>query len=251
MSAFRAEQRGPALWVELSRPPVNVLDIATIGALREVVDDVSRRRDLRALVWCSAIDGTFSAGVDVADHAPARAREMLEGFHGLFHRLDSMPQVTVAAVDGRCLGGGCELALFSDLVIASPRSVFAQPEIDVGCFPPVGTVLLPRLIGRRAYEMVLLGDAIGALEAERLGLVSRVADDVRGEAERQVERLAEKSGSVLALARRALRQSQSGSFGQKLARVEDVYREELLSTRDAAEGVAAFLEKRPPRWSDR
>jgi cyclohexa-1,5-dienecarbonyl-CoA hydratase len=229
---------------------VNVLDIRTIHALREVVDAVSRRRDLKVLVWSSGLDGVFSTGVDVADHAPERAREMLECFHGLFHRLDSMPQVTLALVDGRCLGGGCELALFSDLVLATPRSVFGQPEIDVGCFPPVASVLLPRLVGRRAYEMVLLGEPIGSAEAQRLGLVSRVVDDVRAEAERQVARLAEKSGSVLALARRALRQSQSGSFGEKLARAEDLYREELLATRDAAEGVAAFLEKRPPRWSD-
>jgi cyclohexa-1,5-dienecarbonyl-CoA hydratase len=250
VSGFRTEERGPALWVELDRPPLNVLDIGTIRALSEVVRELPYRKDLKVLVWCSALPGVFSAGVDVADHAPPRARDMLESFHGLFHRLDSLPQVTLAAVDGRCLGGGCELALFSDLVLATPASTFGQPEIDVGCFPPVAAVLLPRLIGRRAYEMVLLGDPIGAPEAERLGLVSRVVDDARAEAERQVARLAEKSGSVLALARRALRQSQTGSFGEKLARAEDLYREELLATRDAAEGVAAFLEKRPPRWSD-
>jgi len=250
MKDFSVEERGAALWVELKRAPLNVLDVAAIRALREVVDQVSSRKDIKALVWCSGLDGVFSAGVDVADHAPARAREMLETFHSLFHRLDSMPQVTLAVVDGRCLGGGCELALFSDLVLATPRSRFGQPEIDVGCFPPVASVLLPRLIGRRAYEMVLLGDVLDAAEAERLGLVTRVVEDARAEAERQVARLSEKSGMVLALARRALRQSQSGSFGEKLARAEDLYREELLSSRDAAEGVAAFLEKRPPRWSN-
>jgi cyclohexa-1,5-dienecarbonyl-CoA hydratase len=176
---------------------------------------------------------------------------MLEAFHALFRLLDGMPQATVASVDGRCLGGGCELAAFCDILLATPGSVFAQPEIDVGCFPPVAAALLPRIAGRAALEMVLTGRPLTAPEAARAGLVTRVVDDLAGETEACVARLAGKSGAVLALARKAVRQGGRGSFVKALARTERIYRKELLATADVEEGVAAFLEKRPPRWANR
>jgi cyclohexa-1,5-dienecarbonyl-CoA hydratase len=202
-------------------------------------------------VFRSGIPGTFSAGVDVRDHSKDRVSDMLEAFHAVFRLLDDMPQATVASVDGRCLGGGCELAAFCDILLATPASVFAQPEIDVGCFPPVATALLPRIVGRAAAEMVLTGRAMDAREAERVGLVSRVVDDLSGETEACVARLTSKSGAVLALARKAVRQGGRGAFDKALDRNERIYRKELLATADVEEGVQAFLEKRPPRWADR
>jgi len=180
-----------------------------------------------------------------------RVSDMLEAFHAVFRLLDTLPQATVAAVDGRCLGGGCELAAFCDVLLATPRSVFGQPEIDVGCFPPVGAVLLPRIVGRAALEMVLTGASVTADEAARIGLVSRVVDDLEVETAACVARLTAKSGAVLALARRAVRQGGRGSFRRALERTERIYRKELLATDDVEEGVRAFLEKRPPRWQDR
>jgi cyclohexa-1,5-dienecarbonyl-CoA hydratase len=187
----------------------------------------------------------------VRDHGKDRVSDMLEAFHAVFRLLDGMPQATVASVDGRCLGGGCELAAFCDILLATPRSVFAQPEIDVGCFPPVAAALLPRIVGRAALEMVLTGRPLTAPEAERIGLVTRVVDDIQAETEACVASLAGKSGAVLALARKAVRQGGRGSFGKALGRMEQIYRKELLATADVEEGVSAFLEKRPPRWSDR
>ena len=128
------------------------------------------RRDLKAIVFRSAIPGTFSAGVDVRDHTRERVAAMLEAFHGVFRRLHALPQATVAAVDGTCLGGGCELAAFCDVVLATPRSVFGQPEIDVGCFPPLAAVMLPRVAPRAAAELILTGAPIAASEAARVGL---------------------------------------------------------------------------------
>ena len=207
--------------------------------------------DLKVLVFRSGIPGTFSAGVDVRDHGKDRVSDMLEAFHAVFRLLDGMPQATVASVDGRCLGGGCELAAFCDILLATPGSVFAQPEIDVGCFPPVASVLLPRIAGRAALEMVLTGRPLTAPEAARAGLVTRVVDDLAGETAACVASLAGKSGAVLALARKAVRQGGRGSFDKALARMERIYRKELLATADVEEGVTAFLEKRPPRWADR
>jgi cyclohexa-1,5-dienecarbonyl-CoA hydratase len=240
-----------ARWITLDRPPLNVLDIATIESLDAVLAPLEARRDLKAIVFQSALPRTFSAGVDVADHTRDRVARMLEAFHGVFRRLDALPQATVAAVDGTCLGGACELAAFCDIVLATPRSVFGQPEIDVGCFPPVAAVLLPRIAPRAASEMILTGGPIAAADAVRVGLVSRVVEDLEAETRRVVRLLAGKSGAVLGLARRALRDGGTGTFGEALARVEALYRDELVPTADIEEGVRAFLEKRPPRWHDR
>jgi len=251
LETVKVEDADGARWITLDRPPVNVLDLPTIAAIRAALAPLDERRDLKAIVFRSAVPGTFSAGVEVRDHVPARVSEMLEGFHGLVRRLDALPQATVAAVDGTCLGGGCELASACDIVLATPRSVLGQPEIDVGCFPPLASVLLPRLVGRAAAEIVLTGAPLSAAAAARMGLVSRVVEDLEGETRRVVSLLAGKSAAVLALARRALREGATGAVSEALARVEALYRDELMATHDAEEGVRAFLEKRPPRWRDR
>jgi cyclohexa-1,5-dienecarbonyl-CoA hydratase len=250
MDAIRFEDADGARWITLDRPPVNVLDIATIEALLAAVEPLVSRPDLKAVVFRSAIPRTFSAGVDVRDHTSDRIGGMLGAFHALFRRLDGLPQATLAAVDGTCLGGGCELAASCDIVLATARSVFGQPEIDVGCFPPLATVLLPRVAPRAAAELVLTGAPLGAAEAARVGLVTRVVDDLEAETKRIVRLLAGKSAAVLALARRAVRRGAEGPVGDALARAERLYREDLMATADAEEGVRAFLEKRPPRWSD-
>jgi cyclohexa-1,5-dienecarbonyl-CoA hydratase len=250
MDTVRVEDRDGARFVTLARPPLNVLDLATIRQLHAALAPLTDRRDLKAVVLRSAIDGAFSAGVDVEDHLPGRAPEMLETFHEVFRLLDTLPQATLAAVDGVCLGGGCELAVFCDVVLATSRSRFGQPEIDVGCFPPVATAILPRLVGRAAYELILGGAPIPAAEAARIGLINRVVDDLDREVGVCVERLTGKSAAVLALARKALRQGDGRSWRDALRHSEDVYRRELLATADAEEGVRAFLERRTPRWTD-
>lgn len=251
MDGAAFEDANGARWITLDRPPVNVLDMPTIGALSGMLAPLTHRRDLKAIVFRSAIPRTFSAGVDVRDHTRERVATMLEAFHGLLRRLDSLPQATVAAVDGTCLGGGCELAALCDVVLATPRSIFGHPEIDVGCFPPLAAVLLPRVAPRAAAELILTGAPIGAAEAARVGLISRVVEDLEAETRRVVRLLAGKSAAVLALARRAVRDGACGRFSDALTSVERIYLDELMATEDVEEGVTAFLEKRPPRWNDK
>jgi len=251
MAAVRFDDEDGARWITIARPPLNVLDIATIEELSAAVAPLTGRRDLKAIVFRSGIARAFSAGVDVGDHTRERVGPMLSAFHGLLRRLDALPQATVAAVDGTCLGGGCELAASCDVVLATPLSVFGQPEIDVGCFPPAAAVLLPRVAGRAAAEMILTGAPLNAAEAARVGLVTRVVPDLEAETRRIVRLLAAKSAVVLGLARRALREGAYGVFTEALDRVERLYRDELVPTEDMEEGVRAFLEKRPPRWKDR
>jgi cyclohexa-1,5-dienecarbonyl-CoA hydratase len=250
-AAIAADERGGAAWLTLSRPPLNVLDLETIRQLEAALRPLASRRDLKAIVLRSALPGVFSAGVDVRDHVRQRIAEMLESFHGLLRLLHELPQSTVAAVDGRCLGGGCELVACCDLVFATEGSTFGQPEIDLACFPPFACALLPRLVGRAAHELVLGGAAITAREAERIGLITRVVVDLEAETAAWADRLAGKSGAALALARRALREGAEGPLWDAVARTERLYREELAATADADEGIRAFLEKRRPRWQDR
>ncbi len=245
----RVQDRGAARRLTLVRPPLNVLDTPTIRLLDEAL--ASAPDTAKVVVFDSAIDGAFSAGSDVGDHRRDEAPGMLEAFHALIRRLWRSKQASICAVDGRCLGGGCELALSCDIVLATARSTFGQPEIDVGCFPPVASVLLPRRSPRAAMAMVLGGEPVTAAEAARAGLITALVDDLDAAVAGWVERLAAKSGAVLALARQALREGATGPREEALERVERLYRSELLATEDAEEGVRAFLEKRKPRWRDR
>src|SRR5262249_15858919 len=123
----RSEERGTALVINLARPPLNILDLDTIADLDQTLAPLTTQSDVKILILHSTIPNVFSAGVNVADHARDRVKRMLESFHAIFRRLDALPQATIAAVDGLCLGNGCELAAFCDLVLATPGSSFGQP----------------------------------------------------------------------------------------------------------------------------
>jgi cyclohexa-1,5-dienecarbonyl-CoA hydratase len=252
--AVLVHRDGRAATVTLNRPPLNILDVPAIARLGEVLDGLGRDADLQLVVIRGAGDRAFSAGVAVQDHTPDKVGAMLESLHGAIRRLRDLDAVTVAAVHGHCLGGGMELAMACDLVIATDDARFAQPEIEVGCFPPVAAALLPQRIGAGlALDLAVTGRSLTAAEAERLGLVARRAPS--GGLDAAVERfraeLAGKSVAVTRLAKKAVRAGRDLPFAQALAETERIYREELGRTEDVEEGVAAFLEKRRPVWRHR
>jgi cyclohexa-1,5-dienecarbonyl-CoA hydratase len=157
-------------------------------------------------------------------------------------------------VDGAALGGGCELVAACDIVVASERARFGQPEIKLGVFPPVAAILLPRVIGeKRARELILTGELIDAPEALRLGLVNYGVNSAQLEQKLQeiLNRLRELSAPALEATRRALDAGRGQSFDETLRRVENLYLNELMKTEDAREGVRAFMEKRKPSWRNR
>jgi cyclohexa-1,5-dienecarbonyl-CoA hydratase len=243
---------GGALWrVVLSTPKANILDMEKTGILSSIFERAGREPGLKAVV----LEGEgehFSFGASVQEHLPGSCAAMLRGFHGLFHRILDASVTTLAAVRGRCLGGGLELAAFCDRLIASPDAQLGQPEIVLGVFAPVASVLLSGRMGRGAAEDLLLsGRTISAEEAFRSGLVDEIAGDP-GEAARDYVRrhLAPRSASSLRWAVRAARRGFAERFRSELAEVERIYLEELMSTSDAVEGLEAFLEKRPPKWRD-
>ena len=243
--------RGTA-WVTLDRPPLNIMDIPMMHALGKALHRLTP--ESRFIVFQGGGPKGFSAGAEVRDHTPDRVAEMLGAFHGIFRQLWHSDCLTIAAVHGHCLGGGCELATFCDFVVATESAQFGQPEIKLGCFPPVALVTLPALIGpRAALDLILTGRTIPAREAERLGLVTRVvADDALAQGvDALLGELRAMSPAVLHMSRRALWQRTGLDFDRALHETEELYLQELMKTEDAPEGIRAFLEKRAPVWRGR
>ena len=249
---FLLEVRRRIATLTFDRPPVNVLDTKSLREMTAALKRVIGREDIGALVVAGA-GRTFSAGVDIGEHRAATVHAMIHGFHDFCRAILEFPRPTIARVHGAALGGGCEVVLCCDVAVAAASARLGQPEITLGVFPPLSAVLLPRIAGRAAAKMILLGDEVPAEEALRLGVVSEVVPDERldGRVRELAERAAGLSSAALSRARLALRRGGEGPFEEALRAVETIYLDDLMRTEDAAEGIEAFLQKRPPRWTHR
>lgn len=241
--------------ISFARPPLNIFNIAMMREIGNALNECVDQRHLAAIVF-DAAEGSraFSAGVAVDDHVPGTIFQMLDSFHNIFRLLNQIAKPALAVVDGPALGGGCELVAACDMVIATDRAKFGQPEIKLGVFPPIAAILLPRIIGeKRAREMVLLGEIIDAAEALRLGLVNYVvpAEELEAKTTAMLTKFRELSASSLAMTRAALDLGADQNFEQALKKVEDAYLNELMKTEDANEGLQSFLEKRKPAWKNK
>ena len=241
--------------ITFARPPVNIFHIAMMNEINDTLNACSRQRELVAIVFDSAPEcRAFSAGVAVEEHVEDTIFQMLDSFHAIFLNLEQIGRPTIAVVDGAALGGGCELVAACDIVIASERARFGQPEIKLGVFPPVAAVMLPRVIGdKRAREMILTGELIEAKEAARLGLVNYVLPDneLASKTSELLNKFRNLSAVALELTKEAITMSQGLSFQAALKQVENLYLNELMKTHDASEGITAFIEKRKPEWRNR
>ncbi len=237
--------------ITLDRPPLNILHTPMMVRLNDCLERVLADTDLAAVVF-RARGKAFSAGVDVGDHTRGKARGMIELFHGIFRKLASTDALTIAAVNGSALGGGCELACFCDIVLASDRSKFGQPEVHVGVLPPVAACTLPLQVGiRKAVELTALGVTINAAEAHRIGLINQVypADEFEEQSEAYLDGIRTLSRPVVRLAKKATTLVAREQILAHLERAERLYLDELMTLSDAHEGIAAFIEKRAPAWS--
>lgn len=249
---FRVEDR--VARISFARPPLNVFNIEMMREIGSALGQCAQR-ELVAIVFdadksCRA----FSAGVAIEDHVQDTIFQMLDTFHSIFRQLEQLAKPAIAVVDGAALGGGCELVAACDIVIASDRSRFGQPEIKLGVFPPVAAVLLPLVIGeKRAREMILTGEIIDSVEAGRLGLCNHVVPGAHLEPKllEVLAKLRELSGTSLVYARQSLDLGRGRSIEAALSEQENIYLHELMKTQDANEGVKAFLEKRKPVWRHR
>lgn len=239
--------------ITFNRPPLNVLNIEMMKEINAALEDLSHR-NLKAVIL-NANGKAFSAGVDVSDHTPDKVNDMISIFHAIFSNMRRMGVPFIAMVEGAALGGGCEVAAFCDIILASDRAKFGQPEIMVGVFPPVACATFPKIFGpKKGMELVLTGDTIKADEAKDLGLVNHVfpADAFQAEAERFIkEKIASKSSVVLKLTKKAFLEGCCQRYEQAIKPIERIYLDEMMKTADANEGLMAFLEKRQPSWQNK
>lgn len=243
---------GRVLRLLLDAPRANVIDMAMMGAIDAALAEHGSRPGLKAIVF-EGVGPNFSCGASVVEHTRERAPAMLARFHGLFRRLLEISVPTCAVVRGYCLGGGLELAAWCTWVAAAPDARFGQPEIRLGVFPPMASIVLPwRLGAGPALDLCVSGRTLTAEEARAAGLVTAVAEDPAAWwLDFYGEHLAEHSAASLRLAERAARMGLADAMAARLPRLEALYLDELMKTHDANEGIAAFLEKRPPRFEDR
>jgi len=206
------------------------------------------------LIVFAARGKAFSAGVSIVEHKPETIVMMLNEFHRMFEHLHFITSPSLALVQGPALGGGCELALFCDLVLADENATFGQPEIKLGFFAPIAAIILPQLAGRnRALELMITGDVISAQETVKMGLINRVIppDDFQDKSEELIARIAGLSAAALRFNRRAVDEVSRMSFEDAIRHVEDMFLNQLMVSDDTQEGLAAFLEKRQPVWKNR
>lgn len=246
---LKVKNEGGITTITLSQPPLNVL---TIAMMEEIIKALAWAKEQPGgIIVLDAEGKAFSAGVDVADHTADKVDSMIDVFDRLFHTMNDIDKPIVAVVNGAALGGGYELVLFCDMVVASDKAKFGQPEIAVGVFPPVACYLLPRLLSwPRAMELLLGGGIFDAARAEQMGLVNKVipAESFAEGVQEFLQKFLAMSPVVLALTKKAAKAGMNKGFGEGLQAIDEIYLQELMKTADAAEGLNAFMEKRKPVW---
>jgi cyclohexa-1,5-dienecarbonyl-CoA hydratase len=241
-----------AIWrVALATPKANILDGEKMEAIAAAFERAREERGLKAVL----IEGEgphFSFGASVPEHLPGKFEKMIPTFHTMFHRMLDASVPILAAVRGQCLGGGLELASFCHRVFAAPDAKLGQPEIVLGVFAPIASVILPERMGRaRAEDVCLSGRILGAEEAHAVGLVDEIADDPSEAALGYARRhFLPRSAASLRLAVRASRVDWTERLRAAVGEAERLYVDELMATEDAVEGLTAFQEKRDPVWKN-
>jgi cyclohexa-1,5-dienecarbonyl-CoA hydratase len=246
------ERDGALLRLRLARPKANLIDAAMIGALAAAF--ASHRKNPGLLAALIDHEGPhFSFGASVEEHLPERCEQMLRSLHALLGTMLDWRRPILVALRGQCLGGGLELAMAGNLLFAAPDAKLGQPEMKLGVFAPAASVLLPLRVGQaRAEDLLYSGRSIDAPTALAWGLLNEVADDPVAAALSFFENhISQKSAASLALAVHAARGPFAELARARLDDVELLYLEELMQTRDASEGLKAFLEKRQPKWEHR
>ena len=249
----RVERDGPVVVVTIDHPPANAISRAVIAGVTRAITEAEADQTCRALILTGAGPKFFAAGADISEFGSEGGDNIASGQQFTLAMERSRLPI-IAAVNGIAFGGGCELTLACDVRIASSSARFGQPEIKLGIIPGWGgTQRLPRLIGRTAaIELLLTGDPVDAARALELGLVSRVVEPeaLLTTAREVAGRYAAQAPLALAATKRAVAEG----LDRPLAEGLEAERREfvgLFTSADAAEGITAFLEKRPPAWTGR
>jgi cyclohexa-1,5-dienecarbonyl-CoA hydratase len=237
--------------ITFDKAPLNIIDLAVTRELQHALAELECRADISTILFQGNAQA-FSAGVDIKAHLPEQIHEMLTSFHAVIHAIVATRKVTIAAVRGTCLGGGAELAAVCDMVYTASDAAWGFPEIKLRCYPPVAAVVLATLIGqKRAAELILTGRQISGDEAAAMGLATRsvAPEQLETLVEQTLDELRLLSPTALSYSKKAVYAWDAIHFDKGLARAEKIYLDELISTADAREGIIAFLDKRPPKWT--
>ena len=252
-STVRCDVRDDVAYLTLDAPPVNILTAAVMAELAETIERVLGDGSLKA-ISLDAAGRAFSAGADVGEHRPEQAPEMIAGFSRLFKVLGSSELPIVMTVDGAALGAGFELAMMADILIASDRATFGQPEIRLGFFAPLGVAFLSQRIGlAKSIEVTSTGRTYTAAEMQAMGFVSHLVgpEQLVETREALLKDLRRASAAVMRLNVRMTRALHGRPFEAARLEAERVFLSELMATEDVREGIASFYDKRRPVWKNR
>src|SRR5271170_3081689 len=239
--------------ITLNRPDHNLLNEVMLRELAEAITLAGETLAVKLIVLDSACK-VFCGGIDVGEYTSQRVFQMLDAFHAAFAGMLEVGKPVICVVNGPAIGGGAELAAFGDLVIATPKARFAQPEISIGVFPPLASTILPFLVGpKRALEIILTGEAMTADRALELGLVNRLVPEAKLEqtVNEVIERITAHSGPVLTMAKKAILGGMGLSLRDGLKSSMNIFLNELYKLEDSQEGLRALVEKRKPNWKNR
>jgi cyclohexa-1,5-dienecarbonyl-CoA hydratase len=254
--SIRWDASGTVAHLTMNRPKQNIMNADMLKEMAKAIESLSTREDIRLILLDAApeCDGYFSLGVGAEGYSSQMVFQMMDAFHNVFRSMLDVSKPVLAVVDGVASGAGAELAAFCDLVIATERAQFRQPEIKLGVFPPMGAVVYPRVIGpRRAMELLLTGDPISSQQALQMGLVNRVVSRsaLKETVNSLVKRVSDQSGPVLQLLKRVMFEGTWRPFDEALKRAQDIYLNQLFELEDSQEGLRAIIEKRKPVWKNR
>jgi cyclohexa-1,5-dienecarbonyl-CoA hydratase len=253
MQFIRLEKADGVARIALARPKHNVLNIEMMNELSDVLEDLAGDDDLKCVVF--GADGpSWCAGVEVGDHKPELAPDMIATFNRMLGAIESMDVPTIAAVHGACLGGGMEAAIACDTVFASEKAKFGQPEIKLGFFPPYAAIRLPRLIGEaKTVEICTTGKIYSAEDARSMGFVAHVVPEAEfaESLEKFIKEIRVCSPLIIRLNKAAVRRHLGLAGPEAVEKVSDYFLNTLMKTGDVQEGIASFEEKRRPVWRNR
>jgi cyclohexa-1,5-dienecarbonyl-CoA hydratase len=244
---------GPVARMTLNRPDHNLLNEEMLREIADGITQAGDRADIKVILIDSACK-VFCGGIDIGEYTSQRVFQMLDAFQAVFAGMLDMGKPVICVINGPAIGGGAELAAFCDVVVATPKARFAQPEISIGIFPPLASTILPFIVGPKvALEIILTGEALSAERASELGLVNRLVPEAQLEktVNDLVERITTQSGPVLAMAKKAVLGGMGMSLRDGLKNSMNIFLNELYRLDDSQEGLRALLEKRKPKWKNR
>jgi cyclohexa-1,5-dienecarbonyl-CoA hydratase len=244
---------GEVAHLTLDRPEHNLLNERMLAEIATGISSVSERGEIKLIVLDSAAKA-FCGGIELGEYTQRRVFQLLDAFHGAFSAMLDTSKPVLVVVNGPAFGGGAELAALGDLVIATPRARFAQPEIKLGVFPPLAAAILPYIVGPKlALELVLTGETMTAERARDLGLVNWVVpvDELQSKVDDVIAKVTAQSGPVLTMAKKAILGSLGMPLRDGVRNSMKVFLNELADLEDSQEGLRALVEKRAPKWKNR